>query len=249
MKQMLFYQDLVALSAEAHGQWKFVPPQDFRFAAEANSIPLLVPEIGDAAREYPVAFVQLADGQFTLACILGVRADENLFVSETNGRWTGRYLPAFVRRYPFIISEMPDGRQLVCVDQAASSLIGENLSGEALFSEGKPSEMTQQLMKFLETFRTQADETAAWVKRINDLGLLEAVSADARLNSGERFVINGLFMVSEKKLHSLPAAEIQALFERGDLARIHAHQLSLGHLPKLIDLLAQRQKPAAATTH
>lgn len=241
MTQMLFYKDLVALSPEYQGNWKSRQPTDFRFSSATNSVPLLLPEIPDAAREYPIAFVQNGEGSFMLACVLGLRVDENLCVDTKDGHWLGRYLPAFIRRYPYLISETPAGQFIVCADQAASDIIGPDVvDGHDLFKDGQPSEFAQQVMRFLEDFRAQASESANWAKRMHDLGLLEAVSADARMNNGEHFVLNGIFMVSEKKLHALPASEIQALFERGDLARIHAHLLSLGHFSRLIDLLAAR---------
>ncbi len=242
MKQLLFYKDVAALSPEHQGHWKARVPQDFRFAAGTNSVPLLLPEIADAAREYPVAFVKTGENNFLLACLLGLREDENLCVDSETGRWTGRYLPAFIRRYPFLISETPAKEYIVCFDQAATSLVGPNIEGEALFADGQPTAYTKQIMGFLDTFRVQAEDSARWARQMHDLGLLEAVSADARMTNGERYVLNGIYMVSEKKLHALPAMEIQSLFARGDLARIHAHLLSLGHFSRLIEQLAERSR-------
>lgn len=244
MKQLLLYKDVAALSPEHQGHWKARVAQDFRFAAGTNSVPLLLPEIPDAAREFPVAFVKTGDNAFVLACLLGLREDENLYVDPDTGRWGGRYLPAFIRRYPFLLSETPAREFIVCFDQAATDLIGPDIEGEALFTAGQPSAHTRQIMGFLDTFRVQAEESARWAKQMNDLGLLEAVSADARMTNGERYVLNGIYMVSEKKLHELPAVEIQSLFARGDLARIHAHLLSLGHFPRLVEQLAAHSRKA-----
>jgi hypothetical protein len=245
MTQMIFYKDVVAISAEAHSQWKMRPPQKFEFAANTNSVPLLLPEIPDAAREYPILFIKTGDDQFVLAALLGLRENENLIV-DSEGKWSGRYLPAFIRRYPFILSETEAGQHVVCADQSATDLLGVDLDGQALFEKGQPSAFTQQIMAFLDSFRVQAEASSQWANRLNQLGLLEAASADARLNDGGHFTLNGLYVVSEKKLHALPAAEIQALFERGELARIYAHLLSLGHFSTLIDHLASRRKVEAA---
>ncbi len=37
------------------------------------------------------------------AVLLGIRDQENLYVDD-NGAWNAKYIPAFVRRYPFVFS-------------------------------------------------------------------------------------------------------------------------------------------------
>jgi hypothetical protein len=36
--------------------------------------------------------------------ILGLKTDQNSYL-DSEGRWKARYLPAFVRRYPFVFSQ------------------------------------------------------------------------------------------------------------------------------------------------
>jgi hypothetical protein len=35
--------------------------------------------------------------------LLGMRDKENLYVNESN-QWEAKYIPAFIRRYPFVFS-------------------------------------------------------------------------------------------------------------------------------------------------
>ena len=47
---------------------------------------------------------------------MGLRDGENLFLRE-DGSWEDAYVPAYIRRYPFIFSELPGGDQLtLCID-------------------------------------------------------------------------------------------------------------------------------------
>ena len=36
--------------------------------------------------------------------ILGGEKDQNLYLDDA-GKWTARYIPAFVRRYPFVFAQ------------------------------------------------------------------------------------------------------------------------------------------------
>ena len=52
--------------------------------------------------------------------ILGVEKDENLYVKQP-GSWDARYVPAFVRRYPFVFSRSDDGQTFtLCIDETWS---------------------------------------------------------------------------------------------------------------------------------
>ena len=116
-KQLLIYQDVVPVSLEKHQQWSLKATNDFLFAKDVNSFPLLAIEFFQAASIYPIVFIKTESGVYPSA-IVGIQDQQNLFVSDS-GEWQADYIPAFVRRYPFVFSMSEDQKTLtVCVDES-----------------------------------------------------------------------------------------------------------------------------------
>lgn len=114
-QQLLIYNEVKPVSFATHGDLSVKVTDDFGFARQLNSVPLLASEIPQAAAEYPVVFAG-EDDQLVPVAVLGLRERENLFV-DAAGKWVGRYVPAFLRRYPFVFSTANEGQTLtLCVD-------------------------------------------------------------------------------------------------------------------------------------
>ena len=132
MTTLMFYDKPVALNREVHKNFKIAPSNDFKFAAKTNSIVLTRIEFIEAAKEYPIVFAKVSDEVIVPVALLSLRNDENLYVNK-EGKWDARYIPAFVRRYPFVLAEN-DGQQFtVCIDEASPGL--NEKDGQALFDE------------------------------------------------------------------------------------------------------------------
>lgn len=115
MKTLLFYDNVVVLNRDTHRELRLKPQDSLSFAAETNCVPLALVEFGDVAREYPIVFARLPGGLVPVA-LLGLRDAENLYLNA-EGKWDARYVPAFVRRYPFVAvqdNNAPD-KLLVCM--------------------------------------------------------------------------------------------------------------------------------------
>ena len=111
---------------------------DYAFARNVNSVPLTAVEFPNAAAEYAIVFAGTQDAMMP-AVILGVRGNENLYLSG-NGKWQAKYVPAFVRRYPFVFSTSDDGKTfMLCVDEAFPGFNREG-RGQRLFGDdSKPT--------------------------------------------------------------------------------------------------------------
>jgi hypothetical protein len=244
---MIFYARPVALHREQHRHLKFDSrPGDFGFARNTNSILLAASEIAEAARDYPVVFVGSPGGSFTLAALLGLRDGENLFV-DADGNWeNGAYVPAFARRYPFILAEADAGAtdMTVCIDEACDRL-GEE-TGEPLFdAEGKETPLLQSATDFLTLFHAEMQQTALFAQTLFDAGLLVPKTIEV-LRGERKHVLDGLFVIDRDKLASLNDAGALALFRNGALSAVHAHLVSLGHIERLARRLDTRIEPAGA---
>ncbi len=236
MSEMIFYERVVALNDQIHAGLRVRPATSFSYAARTNSVPLLASEFFECAREYPIVFTRGETGPVA-AALLGLREAENLFVDK-DGKWDARYVPAFVRRYPFVPGKGAQGELLVCIDEASQCFDGKE--GEALFLDGKPTPQLEHAMKFLAEFHQAAATTELLGRRLQELGLLRQSDSVAQLNDGTQFRLNGLSVVDESKLRALDRDIVQELFVSGGLAVIYAHLLSLGNLGALVDRLSKR---------
>jgi hypothetical protein len=236
MSDMIFYERVVALNDQTHARLRVRPASSFAYAARTNSVPLLSSEFFECAREYPIVFARGEPGPVA-AALLGLREAENLYVDK-DGTWDARYVPAFVRRYPFVPGKGAQGELLVCIDEASECF--DAREGEPLFLEGKPSPQLEHAMKFLAEFHHGAATTELLGRRLQDLGLLRQSDSLAQLNDGTQFRLNGLNVVDESKLRALDRDIVQELFVSGGLAVIYAHLMSLGNLGALVDRLSKR---------
>jgi hypothetical protein len=244
MSELMFYERVVALNDKSHARLKVRPTTSFAYAAKTNSVPILASEFFDCAREYPIVFAG-GDAGLVPAVLLGLRESENLFVGG-DGKWDARYVPAFVRRYPFVPGKGPQGDLLVCIDEASPCF--SSTEGDPLFVDGKPTPQLDHAMKFLAEFHQGVTVTETLARRLNELGLLRQADSVAQLQDGSQFRLNGLSVVDEAKLRTLEPAVVQELFANGSLAVVYAHLMSLGNLGTLVDRLSRRgtgAKPAA----
>ncbi len=236
MSTLMFYDKPVSLNRETHKNKKIAPSGDFKFAAKTNSIVLTCIEFIEAAKEYPIVFAKISDEESVPVALVGLRNDENLFV-DADGKWDARYIPAFVRRYPFVLAEGENNQFTVCVDEAYPGL-GEK-EGQALFDEkGENTPFLQNALDFLNNYQAQFAATKNFVKTLQKNDLLEEMSAKAAMASGENYLLNGLLVVNEQKLHDLGPKKIFDMLQSNDLAWVYAHLMSLGNMHRLVDKIA-----------
>ena len=236
-----FYQNPVVLDREKHKDLRLQPSATAQFAAKNQAVPLLAAEFPEACLEYPIVFTKGQDGQWLALALTGLQAGDNAFV-DAKGQWTARYVPASVRRYPFILAES-DNKQLSLAADLSAPQLGKE--GEPLFdSQGEPTELAKSVLQLLADFQTQAQRSSAIAQQLEQAGLLTQQNLQVRL--GERSaVVEGVWIVDEVKLRELPDDKIVAWFKGGEMAVIHAHMLSLRNL---VPLLERSQPEAPSTT-
>lgn len=226
-----FYKQPVVLDREQHKGLR-IQNGDARFASKNQAVPLLVTEFPEACLEYPIVFSKGNDGQWLALALTGLSADTNAFV-DAKGVWNARFVPASVRRYPFILAEGANDQLSLAADMAATQLGKE---GEALFDErGEPTELARNVMKLLGEFQAQAKLTEAVAQKLDEAQLLVQQNLQVRMGDGRDAVVEGVWIVDEKKLRELPDDKILAWFKGGELTAIHAHMLSLRNLVPLLD--------------
>jgi len=245
---VLLYGKPEPLSIELHGNLGFVKtPRPFGYATAAHAVPLQVTEFGPASLTYPIIFGGEA---LSPLAVMSIRPNENLFISDQGDFEVGVYVPAFIRRWPFVLANNEDKQQLiVCIDRDADVLA---VGGEVpLFENGQPSAFTQQAIQFCTDFETERRRTDQFVETLKSLNLLESKQTtftprDLDGRAGEPILLADYFAVSEEKLAALPAAKIAELHASGALRQIYAHLTSILNWDRLVTKTAVRSPIANA---
>lgn len=230
MTTAFFYQQPEVLDRDKHQALKLRAITNARFAAEVQNVPVVAAEFAEAALEYPLVFVKADDGQWVAMALTGLNPGKNLFVKET-GQWDARYVPASVRRYPFILAAADDGQYRLAVDMVATTLGSD---GQAIFNDdGEPSSATASVMELLESFQGQAAFTHAFAQRLADADLLIDSHADLQEPDGSTQRLQGFFMVDETRLQALSDEQVLSFYRTGELALVYLHLCSLKNLSAL----------------
>lgn len=237
----LFYQQPQLLTVQQHGDWR-LKDGDFRFAGNAIAVPIVVGEFSAALRDYPILFATSGDDVSPIA-LFGME-EVNLWV--TDGRWErGAYVPAYVRRYPFVF--VKHGEQLALAIDPASGRFGQGGSeGAALFEDGKPSAVTQEILRFCDAFRVDSDATTDFCRALKSQNLLVDQHADATLASGRKVAVGGFQIIDAARLAALDAAVVVEWHNKGYLALAHLHLASLGRFEQVFARRNARDAQSAA---
>src|SRR5690606_28098377 len=111
----LFYREPLVLNSEAHASWRLTDG-DTGFAADTPYVPIVLGEIAEASRCYPIVF---AGGTPLPVAVLGLSEGENLFMEDR--AWANdHYVPAYVRRYPFGFVTIPNSDRFALALDTAS---------------------------------------------------------------------------------------------------------------------------------
>ena len=247
---VLFYSQPEPLSPEMHGKLG-VKRMDgpFAFAKVGHAVPLTVGEFPLAAVTGPIIFV--GDEKLPIA-VMGLNAGENMFVQDNGLFEPGIYIPAYVRRYPFVFANDATGQQMVlCIDRKAEFIIeGGDMP---FFNDKDPSDYTKNCIEFCNNFEIERQRTMSFVQLLKDNDLFESKTANFTPTNpdgtaGEPQKIADYFGISEDKLNALPSEKIIELRDNGALAQIYAHLLSLVGWDRLVAIALARapQVPDAA---
>ncbi|GGD36129.1 SapC family protein [Sinisalibacter lacisalsi] len=242
--QLLIYENAVPISAETHRDISVRTGANWAFSKTLNSVPIVAAEFEPACIEMPIVFAGEGDDVAPVA-LLGLRAEENLFVSP-EGNWTGQYVPAFLRRYPFVFAASGENGETLtlCIDEGFEGLNKEG-RGERLFdSDGERTRYLENMLQFTSDYQTQHVLTRSFCARLVELDLLEPAVATMKLPDGQSHSLTGFRRVNRAKLAALETDTIAELFRNDTLALIHFHLASLGHMGHLVQRISDL--PAAA---
>ncbi|MEM7251783.1 MAG: SapC family protein [Pseudomonadota bacterium] len=234
--QLLIYESATPVNAERHRDWCVKAGDTFEFAKEVNSVPLTAVEFANAAAEYAIVFSG-NDDTIMPVVILGLKPNENMYV-EASGRWNARYVPAFIRRYPFVFASDSEGKTFtLCIDEQYQGCNQEG-RGERLFdADGTQTQYIQQVLNFQREYQAHFQLTQAFCQKLKELDLLEPMHAMVTLG-GERSSLGGFLGIQRERLKALDGEQLAALAKSDELELMYLHLQSIRNFPAAIERVA-----------
>ena len=237
--RMFLYEQPELLMKEKHGDLGLqAADQPFGFAAKARAIPITIGEIPSAIKDYPLIF--MTKDQPQLLAVTGLYDDFNLFVDD-KGNWEDfRYIPGYVRRYPFgIAAESSGERMAIVIDRAYQGLGtgGEN----RLFDNGQMTKRTQDAIEFVKNYERDRQMTEQFGAMLNEYGLIQSQTAQyTPTGAPEPVTFAQYFGIEEERLKQLEQDKLVELNSKGLLALVHALLISMGNWRLLLQRRAKR---------
>ena len=232
----IFYSQIEALAPQLHKEYKLRPELDFSYAGKTNTVPLTLPEFTLAARHFPILFIG-EDLHPTAA--LGVLSEQNLFV-DSKGRWDrGAYIPAYVRRFPFILLGGPqDERLTLGIELTANS---QSKDARPLFNaDSTPTDLVKEGLDFCDQFHNAYLFTRDFCEALKKADIMEDRSVEVELRPGERINLGSFKRIDEEKFKALPDETIIEWHKKGFLHAVCFHLQSLNNWDMLIAKNSER---------
>jgi len=239
--QLLIYGQVEALNKKRHVDWSIKAGNNYNYAKKVNSVPLMAVEFPKASEDYSIVFTG-SGNELLPVVIMGVRQDENLYIDE-KGSWKANYVPAFIRRYPFVFASTDDEKTLtLCLDENYDGCNQEG-RGERLFdADGEQTQYLAKVLDFLQDYQTHYKRTQLFCQALNELDLFEDMGAKFTLPSGEERTLTGFKVINREKLKAISQQALSTLMANDGLELIYLHLHSMRNLNKVLDRLPKQDE-------
>ncbi len=237
----MMYGAVEPLDIEKHRDLRIMPQGDYLFAIETHLLPLAVVEFTAASRHYPIVFSH--DDVPGPVAMLGVTRRHNLFVEE-DGSWAdGCYVPAFVRRYPFILLRPEAGEEVqLCLDRESDRINFDH--GDPLYDGEDPSAFQKQVRSFNTTYAREQARTRQFALACMEHDLFVERTVEYPLPEDRKLQMSGFLVIDTERFQRLPDDVVLNWWRKGYMPMAYAHIFSLGNFGRLIHR-AQRQAERA----
>ncbi len=223
----LFYKDLMPLNSRDHANYHTRTTDKAEWMVGQHAIPLTADEFIQAGRNYPIVF-SAGDNPVPLA-LMGLNEGVNVFLDDAGKLAENVYVPAYCRRYPYMLAKLaPDTDELSLCFDPTSDIIGEFEDGIALFDGDQPTDGTKGLLEFCKNFEEAGQRTANFVEELEKAKLLmDGEVAIQQEGLEQPFVYRGFKMVDQEKLREVRGDQLRTWNQSGLLALLFAHLFSL----------------------
>jgi hypothetical protein len=231
------FKDIAIIQKDLHADHKVGQLESMSFSKKVSHVPTAVSEFFLGCKSQPILFVKNEEG-YGCVSLVGLKQDTNLFLDAKQQWISGEYCPAFLRHYPFIFVQ--NGETLSLGYDAECKAVNTK-KGESFFTkEGEPTEFSQNVLEVMNRYQADMQVTQAFTKKLDELGLLEPMSAEVRVGQ-DGYKFEGFFKISEEKLNGLTEETKLELLKMGYYNLIIAHLISLSSFDKLAALASHKK--------
>ena len=233
------YNKLVPLNPDVHKNLSIRQNQSFSFAAKTNVVPVVLREIASAAKHYPIVFA--GDGSGAMLAVLGLKADENLFVDD-KGNWKeATYIPAYIRRYPFYIAKSTEVEgPIMCMDES-SDLLNQD-GGKVLIKDGKVTDDMKKIADFANNIQNFLEATYLFGQGLEEKGLLENKNVAIKLGDEVQAQIDGFKTVNREKFDAVDGKTLKNWLNKDWLDATVLHLSSGENFNRLWEMKLKRDE-------
>lgn len=238
--------NFVLLNNISHKNLRVVREHSAQYGDNEMSAMVFPQEFRAVQNEYPIFFQKNPEsGKFYAVALFGLRNDENLFLTDAG--WDANYIPASVKRRPFLIGMQPSkpgedptkSNLMVYVDMDSPRV--NETKGEAVFlPHGGYSAYLETVVDLLDYIKYGTDLNDGFITTLLHYELLEVVAIDISLKNGEQNNLTGMYTINEDKLMALDAAALSTLHSKGYLEFIYMALASQSNVTKLIARIEKR---------
>lgn len=223
----LFYKDLAPLSSVDHADFRARALDKADFLVNQHAVPLTADEFVSACRFFPIVF-SAGDNPVPLA-LMGLNEGVNTFVDDDGKLLNPVYVPAYVRRYPFLLARLnPNSEELSLCFDPTSGAVGKFDEGDAMFDNGQPTPAVNAVLEFCKNFEEAGQRTGMFMEELKKADLLMDGEVSIQPEGSDKpYIYRGFQMIDETKLRELRGDVLRKMMQNGILALIFSHLFSL----------------------
>jgi hypothetical protein len=227
------YTNIELINTITHKDSAIKAYDSFSYAKEMINAPITVAEFYECCKDYPIVFVKDAENNWSASAMLGYEEKKNLFINDA-GEWEKlRYVPASIRRYPFIYVAQENNQLSLGMESDAKSEAEADKERKLFDADGKASEFLNGVLGFMNQFQNDAVLTANFIKQLEEWELLEERTAQIMTPDQKNYQINGFYTINEEKLQHLSKKKKQDICDKDAYPLITAHLISLSNVQRM----------------
>lgn len=195
---------------------------------------------------YPILFHNDANGNPFPVALFGFQEGENLFLDESG--WDARYIPAMLRREPFLIGyqgsedeEDDDKPRVLSIDMDHPRVSTDE--GEALFQPlGARTPFLDDVADLMEDIYSGYLHNKVFMAALQEHELIESVTMDITLEDGSQNQLLGFHTIDEDKVRQLSGDVLEQFSRQNILMPLFMVLASTMNIRALIDRKSARLK-------
>lgn len=231
--------NLALLNNVDHQDVKIITERSARYGDDVMYAMTFPHEFRDVQASYPILFQKDEKDDFFPLALFGFQKKENLFLDEHG--WNADYIPAMIRRQPFLIGfqEKKQGAgnettRMMSLDMDHPRVNTE--VGERLFQPlGGRTPFLEEAANLLETIYQGYEVNRRFVAALTEHDLIESVTLDITLNDGSKNQLLGFHAINEEKLQELSGDTLEEFSRNGFLMPIFMALASMTNIRTLIN--------------